>query len=144
MSAFTACRQHAYIHFILHPGRWIPPLLLLLRVSSIFFPPVKRVLLGEFFLICVEGLRTECVLCCTDFEAPWGKFVILGYINKIDLTYLHLLGTGSCPFIPHNAWYPASISKYILKYTVCWINCNILHAALFLHRNSFSHVHFLN
>ncbi len=44
-------------------------------VSSIFFP-VKRVFLGEFFLIPVEHLRTECVTCCTDCEAPWFKFVI--------------------------------------------------------------------
>ncbi len=53
-----------------------PSSVALLMVSSIFF------------LIRVEGLQTEGVICCTDCKAPWGKlwFVILGYINKIDLT----------------------------------------------------------
>ncbi len=31
-------------------------------------------------------LRTEGVVCRTDSEAPRGKFVILGCINKIELT----------------------------------------------------------
>ncbi len=54
--------------------------------------------LGEFFLNRFEGVRTEGVVCCTDCKAPWGKlwFVILGYINKIDLTVLDLF-PGSPP-----------------------------------------------
>ncbi len=50
--------------------------------------PVKG-FCGEFFLIWIEGLRTEGVVCCTDCKAPWGKvwFVILGYRNKTDLTW---------------------------------------------------------
>ena len=49
------------------------------EVSSVF-PHVKGVQ--------IEGLTTESVICCTDCKAPWDKFVILGYINKIDLTWL--------------------------------------------------------
>ncbi len=68
-------------------GRGIPPLLLFLMVSSIFLP-VKG-FLGEFFLIRINGLRTEGVVHCTDCTATCDKlwFVILGYINKIDLTW---------------------------------------------------------
>ncbi len=55
-----------------------------------FFSPLKF-FLREFFLIWVEGLRTEGVVCYTDCKAPWGKlwFVILGYTNKngLDLTW---------------------------------------------------------
>ncbi len=38
------------------------------------------------------GLRTEGVVCCTNWKAPWGKlwFMILGHINKTDLTWLGL------------------------------------------------------
>lgn len=53
-----------------------------LEVSSIF-PPLK-----EFFLIRFDGLRKEGAVCCTDCEALWGKFVILGYIQNIKLTWL--------------------------------------------------------
>ncbi len=44
---------------------------------------------GEFFPIRSEGLWTEGVVCCADCKDPWGKlgFVILGYINKTDLTW---------------------------------------------------------
>lgn len=34
--------------------------------------------------------RTEGVVCCIDCQAPWGKLVILGYINKCALTWLLL------------------------------------------------------
>ncbi len=46
------------------PERGIPPLLLLLRFLP-FFVPVKG-----FFIIRVEGLRTEGVICGTDCKAP--------------------------------------------------------------------------
>ncbi len=59
----------------------------LLCCSSSWFLPFFSLLkgfFGEFFLIRVEALRTEGVICCTDCKAPWGKlwFVILGYRNK--------------------------------------------------------------
>ncbi len=54
-------------------------------LSCDFFPPLKR-FFGKVSLIRIEGLRTEGVVCCTDCKAPWGKFVILSYMNKTDLT----------------------------------------------------------
>lgn len=60
-------------------------------VSCLFLMSVcfsqRKVFLGEFFFIQVEGQRTENVACC---KAPGGKlwFVILGWINKTDWTKL--------------------------------------------------------
>ncbi len=57
------CTLDIYFLFV-RRGRGIPPLLLFLMVSFIFFPD------KGFFLIRVEGLRTEGVVCCTDCKAP--------------------------------------------------------------------------
>ncbi len=47
---------------------WVHALHLCFTVFSINF--------GEFVLIRIEDLRTEGIICYTDCEAPWGKFVI--------------------------------------------------------------------
>ena len=36
----------------------------------------------------MEGLSTEGVIWCTHCKAPWGKFVILGYRNKMNSTWV--------------------------------------------------------
>lgn len=43
-------------------------------------------MLKEFFLIWIEGLRIEGVIVCTDSKASGAKlgFVILGYIKNIN------------------------------------------------------------
>lgn len=44
----------------------------------------------------IEGLRTEAVVYCTDCEASLSKFVILGYKNKLDVTWrLQLMTVGN-------------------------------------------------
>ncbi len=68
------------------PGRGIRPLLLFLRFLTFF--PIKEVFGGSFSFHWIEGLRIEGVVHCTVCKAPWGKLVIFGYINKIDLTWL--------------------------------------------------------
>lgn len=40
--------------------RGIPPLMLFLKVSSTFF--LLKCFFGEFFVMCFEGLRTQCVI----------------------------------------------------------------------------------
>lgn len=55
---------------------------------SAFFP--LKGYLGEFLPIRLEGLGVEGVGCGTDCELLSGKFVILGFKNKIDVTRLGL------------------------------------------------------
>ncbi len=74
---------------------WFVYTVILLLIYSVHSTSIKRP--GgrdpSFFLIRVKGLRTEGVVSCTDCKTPWGKlwFVITGYINKTDLTWLTLI-----------------------------------------------------
>ncbi len=65
--------------------------------------------LGFCFPAWSKGLRTEGVVCCADCKAPWRKlwFVILGSINKIDLTWIlqHMLQKPEERYIRFNTYF---------------------------------------
>lgn len=52
------------------------------------FSSLLKVFLGEYYLHQIEALKIDSVVCCTEFKAPRGKFVIFGYANKIDLSFV--------------------------------------------------------
>ena len=114
------------------------------EVSSIvfifvYFYPVKSFFFHQhvkFFLTRIKVLRTEDVDHCTDCKAHWGNvIVILGYINKTDLS-----------------WFTHGLLVYSLnlKDIVCYcnnpdesdleyvINFIIMYANIFIHKQKFS------
>lgn len=85
-------------------GREIPPLLLFLWFLP-FFPHHVKFFGGSFSFS--EWMRTEDVVSCTDCKAPCGRFVLLGYINKIDIAILLLwFGPAKATFgpLPNSSW----------------------------------------
>lgn len=53
-----------------------------IRRPSRLWEQIRKMHVKEFFFIWMWALRYGGVTCCTDCEALWGKFVILGYINE--------------------------------------------------------------
>ena len=71
------------------PSRGNPPLWLLLRFIPSFILPLKRFFFsyyGMFFLTWIKGLMREDDVHYTDYH----RFVILGYINWLDLIWFDL------------------------------------------------------